>query len=323
MHLPRLIRHNLGLKLASVFIGIVIYLHVYTDQVHDGQLWLPITLVRQPDSLAVVGEPPARALVLLRGRGKELIKLKWRSPEIEVDLTDARGGRFYHSLTTADVRLPAASDASVIAVIEPRLFVLEFDRVTVRSVPVVVRFTGAPPPGYALRGHRIRPSAVVLRGPSRFLPGPDSLLVGPVDLRGFRGLAVGLFPVRRPRAELVPEPPEVEVEVAVERAATREVGGVRVKALADSGVTVLVEPESSAVRLEGLGGQVEVLAPAGLLVVVDARGLGPGSHTVPGRVDTVAGVVMKPVVDRFRVQVRAAAGEDCGVGAGRGGSGAP
>ena len=314
MTLPRFIRHNLGLKLASVLIGIVIYLHVYTDQVHDGQFWLPIALVRMPDSLAVVGEPPARALVLLRGRGKELIKLKWRSPEIEVDLSAARRGRFYHSVTTGDVRLPGVSDAEVIAVIEPRLLALEFDRVTARSVPVAVRLAGAPPPGYALRGYRVAPSAVMLRGPSRFLPGPDSLLVGPVDVRGFRGLAVGLFPVERPQAELVPEPPEVEVEVAVERAATREIRGVRVQALADSGLQAEVAPESSAVRLEGLRELVEVLAPAGLFVLVDARGLKPGVHTVPGRVDTVAGVLVKPLVTRFRVRIEAAAaGSDGGV----------
>lgn len=314
MTLPYFIRHNLGLKLASIAIGVVIYLHVYTDQVHDGQFWLPIALVRQPDSLAVVGEPPGRALVLLRGRGKELIKLKWRSPEIEVDLSAARRGRFYHSVSTADVRMPGVSDAEVIAVIEPRLLALEFDRVTARSVPVAVRFAGAPPPGYALRGYQVAPRAVMLRGPSRFLPGPDSLLVGPVDVRGFRGAAAGLFPVARPRAELVPEPPEVEVEVTVERAATREVGGVRVRAMADSGLRAAVAPESSAVRLEGLSDLVEVLAPAGLSVLVDARGLGPGVHTVAGRVDTVAGVVVKPVVTRFRVRL-----EPMGVGAGSGG----
>lgn len=311
MTLPRFIRHNLGLKLASVLIGVVIYLHVYTDQVHDGQFWLPIARVRMPDSLAVVGAPPERALVLLRGRGKELIKLRWRSPEIEVDLSTAHRGRFYHSLTTADVRMPGVSDAQVIAVIEPRLLALEFDRVTARSVPVAVRFAGAPPPGYALRGYQVAPRAVMLRGPSRFLPGPDSLVVGPVDVRGFRGPAVGLFPVARPRAELVPEPPEVEVEVAVERAATREIGGVRVLALADSGFQALVTPESSAVRLEGLREAVEVLAPAGLSILVDARGLAPGMHTVAGRVDTVAGVVLKPVVTRFRVRVRAT-GEEGG-----------
>jgi hypothetical protein len=313
MTLPYFIRHHIGLKLASIAIGIVIYLHVYTDQVHDGQFWLPIALVRKPDSLAVVGEPPARALVLLRGRGKELIKLKWRSPEVEVDLVTARRGRFYHAVSTADVRMPGVSDAEVIAVLEPRLLALEFDRVTARSVPVAVRFTGAPPPGYALRGYRIVPRAVMLRGPSRFLPGPDSLLVGPVDVRGFRGAAVGLFPVARPRPELVPEPPAVEVEVAVERVATREVGGVRVRVLTAPGFAATVVPESSAVRLEGLSELVEVLAPAGLSVLLDARGLGPGGHMLAARPDTVAGVVVQPMVTRFRVHLAPA-----GVGIGGG-----
>ncbi len=308
MNIPGLIRHNFALKLASALLGIVIYLHVYTDQVHDGEFWLPIRLVRQPDSLAVVGQPPGKALVLLRGRGKALMKLKWRSPEVEVDLNDAASGRFYHSLGTADVRMPATSDAVPVAVIEPRLLVLEFDRVASRSVPLAVSFTGTLPPGYVLRGFRAEPSEVVLRGPSRLLPGADSLEVGPVDLRGFRGLAVGLFPVKRPHAELVPEPPEVEVEVAVERAAVRDLVGIPVVVLVDSGLVAAAEPGSSAVRLEGLRERVEVLAPGGLSVILDARGLRLGDHTLGARPDTLGGVVITPAVDRFRVRLRAVAG---------------
>jgi hypothetical protein len=119
-------------------------------------------------------------------------------------------------------------------------------------------------------------------------------------------LAVGLFPVRRPRAELVPEPPEVEVEVAVERAARRDLEGVRVVALVDSGLRAEARPESCAVRLEGLAEEIQALAPAGLVVTVDARGRGPGDHLLPSKVDTLGGVIMKAASDRIRVRVRRA-----------------
>ncbi len=315
MTLPEIVRRNFALKLASVLLGVVIYLHVYTDQVHDGEFWLPVDYVRQPDSLAVMSDAPEKALVLLRGRGKELIKLKWRSPEVEVDLGAATAGRFYHSLGTDDVRMPATSDASAVAIIEPRLLVLEFDRVSVRALPARVRFTGSLPPGYVLRGFSTQPSEVILRGPSRLLPGADTLEVGPIDLRGFRGRARGLFAVRRPHPELVPEPPEVEVEVAAERAATREIEGVPVAVVTDSGLAAVATPESAAVRLEGLPERVEALAPGGLRISLDARGLGPGEHVVRAGVDTLAGVVIKPLEVRYQVRVRLAEAGTEGAGA--------
>lgn len=303
MNIPRVIRHNLGLKLASILLAIVIYLHVYTDRTYDLELWLPLRLVGQPDSLAVAGQPPRRALVLFRGRGKELIKLNLQGPSIEVDLAEAAAGRFYHSLSAADVRMPATSTATAVAVVEPRLVAIELDRIELRRIPVAVRFTGELPAGYLLRGCRVEPQAVALRGPSRLLASPEVLDVGPIDLRGFRGTARGLFPVRVPSPSLSAVPPQVTVEVEVERIATREVDSVAVTVLADANLIGEADPPSAGVRLSGLRESTEALGAADLSVVVDARGQGAGVHELPARPDTVAGVLVTPLLEMFRVRL--------------------
>lgn len=303
MKIPRVIRHNLGLKLASILLGILIYLHVYTDRTYDLELWVPVRLVRQPDSLAVAGQPPERALVLFRGRGKELIKLNLQGPTIEVDLAEAATGRFYHSLSAADVRMPATSTATPVAVVEPRLVAIELDRIAFRRIPVAVRFTGDLPAGYLLRACRVEPREVALRGPSRLLVSPEVLDVGPIDLRGFRGTARGLFPVRVPSPALAAVPPGVTVELEVERIATREIDSVLVTVLADPELSAEADPPSAGVRLSGLRESTESLKAADLSIVVDARGQGPGVHELPARIDTVLGVLVSPLPERFRVRL--------------------
>jgi YbbR domain-containing protein len=268
--------------------------------------------VRQPDSLAVAGQPPGRALVLFRGRGKELIKLNLQGPSIEVDLAEAAAGRFYHSLSAADVKMPATSTATPVAVVEPRLVAVELDRIALRRIPVAVRFTGELPAGYLLRACRVEPQEVALRGPSRLLAGPEILDVGPIDLRGFRGTARGLFPVRVPSPALAALPPEVTVELEVERIATRDVDSVAVTVLADSNLIGEVDPPSAAVRLSGLRESTESLTAAGLSIVVDARGQGPGTHELPALTDTVAGVLVTPLPERFRVRLVPVAGSQTG-----------
>ncbi len=285
MTFPGLLRHNLGLKLASVLLGILVYLHVYTDRVQEHEFSLPIEFTRKPDSLAVIGQPPARAIVLFRGRGKELLKLRWRTPAVEVDLTGAGAGRFDHSLSVADVRLPASSGATPVAIVDPRRVTLDLDRMATRRVPVAIRLSGTLPPGYLIRQTRVDPSQVAVRGPSRILAREDSLDVGPIELGGLRGRAEGLFPVRLASPQLRAAPAQVRVELGVERVATRDVEGIPVRVLADP----------------GLGGRAEAATAANLRLVIDARGLGPGEHELPGRTDTLGGLVVTPGPGRFKV----------------------
>jgi hypothetical protein len=301
MTFPGVLRHNLGLKLASVLLGVLVYLHVYTDRVHEHEFSLPIELTRKPDSLAVVGSPPARAAVLFRGRGKELLKLRWRTPVVEVDLTGAGGGRFDHSLSVADVRMPASSGAAPVAIVDPRRVTLDLDRMATRRLPVAIRLSGTLPPGYLIRQTRVDPSHVAVRGPSRILAREDSLDVGPIELSGLRGRAEGLFPVHLGSPELRAAPAQVRVELGVERAATREIEGVPVRVLVDNGLSGRAEPDHASVRVSGPRERTEAATPARLRLVVDARGLGPGEHELQGRTDTLGSLVVTPGPGRFKV----------------------
>jgi YbbR domain-containing protein len=203
----------------------------------------------------------------------------------------------------ADVRMPPTSVATPVAIVEPRLITIELDRIATRQVRVAPRFTGALAPGYLLRNFKVVPNKVTVRGPSRLLPGLDSLEVGPIDLRAVRSRAAGEFAVRLPSLELAAVPAQVRVELAVERLVTREFDGVRVRVMADEALVGQAEPGRAQVQATGTPAATEGLKAGGLEVVVDARGFRPGTHELPGQVDTLGDVILTPVPSRFRVRL--------------------
>jgi YbbR-like protein len=320
MRVPSAIQHNFGLKLASLALGILVYVHVTTEQVQERQVWMPITLTRLPGDLALMSSEPGRARVLLRGHGKELLKLKWQSATIEIDLSDASPGRFIHSPSASDVRLPPQSTVIPVAILEPRHVALEIDRIATRETPLAPRFSGAPPAGYWLKECKLSPARVRVRGPARLLADTDTLIVGPIDLRQFRSEATGTFPVEQPDRRLTIEPSHVQVTIGVERVSTRDLDGVRVRALVDRGQVCAVEPAAIPVRLAGPRAQLARLSGPQLSVAVDARGLGPGEHELPALADTTAdGVSVTPLAAKVRVRI----GERSAAKEGRAGGRAP
>jgi hypothetical protein len=305
MTLPGAIRHNLGLKLISLGLGFVVYLHVASNQVHEREIPVPIEIARLPADMALVNPPPARGKVVFRGRGRDLLKLRWGSAVLELNLSEAAVGQIAISPSIADIRLPRTSEVTPIAVLDPRHLVLEVDRILIAERPLAPRLTGSPPPGYWLRDCQIRPARVIVRGPSQRIAALDTLRVGPIDLRNFRSQATGRFPVEAPDLSITLDPAEVEVTVAVERMASREVEGVSVRALVNHGQRGRVEPDRVGVRLSGPPDRLERLSRAQLGVVLDARGFDLGNHEVAARADTVQGVSVIPMRDTFRVLIEA------------------
>ena len=156
------------------------------------------------------------------------------------------------------------------------------------------------------------PARVTVRGPAQRLAALDTLRVGPIDLRSFRGEASGRFPIERPDPRLTLTPTEVEVILSVERMASREVPDVSVRALVDHGQIGVVEPARVGVRLSGPPDRLERLSQAQLGVVLDARGFNPGNHEVTARADTVHGVSVIPLRESFRVVIEAGEGDTTG-----------
>ena len=183
---------NLGLKLASLVLALLLYAHVVTDQPRESIVQIPVTLTGLPDSLAVRGQPPERVGVKIRGKWKDLIRLGLTSPYLAVDLAHAAPGPFRASITAEDVAqrgLPPELSklVDVTEVVEPRTVELTIEPKVEKAVRIIPNITGSAPAGFQIvRPIHVAPESVRVQGPHSILASLDSLRTLPIDITGER-----------------------------------------------------------------------------------------------------------------------------------------
>lgn len=187
-----IIFENLGLKLASILLAILLYAHVVTDQERESVIQIPIAAVGLADTLTGVGQLPPRVAVKVRGKWKDLIRLNLTRPFLSIDLATAKPGAFRTSITAEDISRRAippelARLISVTEVLDPRGVDLVIEPKATRSLPVRARIVGSPAPGFTLeRDPEVEPESVRVMGPARLVQGIDTLYTVAVDITGER-----------------------------------------------------------------------------------------------------------------------------------------
>jgi len=184
--------HNLGLKLASLLLSLLLFAHVVTDQPGESRIPIPLVLTGVPDSLAVSGTVPPRVIVRVRGKWKDLIRLGIKGQELRVDLADAGLGRIHRAVSVEDVReraIPAelTKSVEVVEVLEPRTLDLTVEARRSKIVTIAPRFVGSPSPGYEIQGAAtVEPDTARVEGPTSALAEMDTIYTLPVDIAGER-----------------------------------------------------------------------------------------------------------------------------------------
>jgi YbbR domain-containing protein len=183
---------NFGLKIASVLLALLFYAHVVTDQQRESRIVVAVSLTGLSDTLAVVGQPPARVGVKVRGKWKDLIRLGLTNTSLSIDLADASPGRFQRTISVEDVReraIPAELTRSldVTEVVEPRTVDLMIEPKQSRTTFVAARLVGTSPAGYAVEGvPLVEPDSVRVTGPASEVAKLDTVFTLPVDITGER-----------------------------------------------------------------------------------------------------------------------------------------
>ena len=122
-------RVNLGIKIFSLLIGILIWWHVRTERIYEATFSIPLCLKNVPAKISFVESPPEFIKIVLRGRGKELMRLKWgHSLEVIYDLSDATTGWRRIDITEENIKLPYWAKVSIIGELSPRSFVMHLKK---------------------------------------------------------------------------------------------------------------------------------------------------------------------------------------------------
>lgn len=209
---------HIGLKLASLFLSLVVFVHVYTEQEREWVLEAPLDLVGVAEELCFVSSPPPSVLVKVRGKGKDLIKLRLSGARAVVDVAESKAGDFKKVLSGSDIFLPPDLDVTVADVINPKVLDLELDSKYAKMIRVVPVYSGALAAGLSLSGPpTVDPEEIEVSGARRVLASLSYINTMPIDIGGMTDAGTVLADLDRGTMNLNLEPSAVQVTFILER----------------------------------------------------------------------------------------------------------
>lgn len=185
--LSDLLTKNVGLKIAAVFIAIILWSVFRADAPAQARVPdVPIDVLVEDPGWTLVTEPqPARGSVVFRGTTRELLALVGAEPRIVVPIEDVDEPDVVVELRPGMIRIGGIIESNRVVQIDPGTVRLRFEPVIDRLVPVAVRVVGQLPPGVRLTGPiRTEPAVVRVSGGQSRVEAlfADSLPLLPFDI---------------------------------------------------------------------------------------------------------------------------------------------
>lgn len=165
----RRLTHNLGWKLASLVLAVLLWFAVVGEPELVTLQSVPVLYRNLPRGLLLLSDAPESVRVELRGPSGRLSQAILSQVFVALDLSNVAGpGEQTFTLSSTEFSLPQGI-AFLRAV--PSQLRLDFDRIASRDVPVKIRLKGSPPPGYRVVGQEIAPNVLRVSGPERRIEG--------------------------------------------------------------------------------------------------------------------------------------------------------
>jgi YbbR domain-containing protein len=170
---------NLGLKLLSLFLAILVWGVVLGSKVEEVVKEVPIEFQVAQD-LMVSNQVPDRVIFRLSGpRAFTRSVLNRQGERIRYNLTGMKAGNLSLQVLSDSIYLPPGVE---VLSITPNVLQVKLEEIRSKLVDVSVEFRGEPPRGFKLKSTRVVPSQVKIRGPKSKLTGLRDLKAMPFDL---------------------------------------------------------------------------------------------------------------------------------------------
>lgn len=163
------VTQNLGLKLGSLAVALLLWFHTATERDYELVRPIPFEVIGVAADRVVAQEVPATIEVRFQGKGKRLLTLPWRDVTIRQDVSEVETrGQF--NLGVENVDAPEGLGLEIVEVLPPDRVTIVLDEKITRRVPVAPRARIRTAAGYTVVGPlRAIPDSVTLTGPRNAL----------------------------------------------------------------------------------------------------------------------------------------------------------
>jgi diadenylate cyclase len=182
----RYIFHDLGLKLFSLLMAILLWATVTRDFVTEVALNVPVEFHGMPENLQISSDSVPPAQVRLRGPARQVQGLRQWDIHLIIELAGLHPGSRTFQLGAGNVHLPRGL---TVAQVVPAEMSLDFDWRKTRTVQVRPRVVGtfSRDTGMHISNVLADPPEITIAGPQKRVEAVDAATTDPVDATGISG----------------------------------------------------------------------------------------------------------------------------------------
>lgn len=276
--------NNLGLKLISLFLAIVLWFYVVGVESEEITRKIPLSVKPPSDKMTVV-ESTLQPLEVTMSAPRNMIAMISSTDLVafhQIKGVD-KAGEYSFRVTASDINLPPGN-VKVIG-IEPEIVTVTLDEIVVKELKVEVDFIGEPAEGYVIDNSRVSvdPNAALMKGPKSKLEKIEYIKTEPIDVvgrsRSFRK-RVGIATNKdvSPVSDIL-----IDVFVPIQEVfSTKEFSILPVRVFSSAAETydIVLDPAEVSFTLSGPKRVLEGLEAKDILVYVDITGLKEDEHVL-------------------------------------------
>src|SRR6266705_1367288 len=269
---------NWPIKLAAIFFAIMLYVAVAAQQPLTQSFAMRLAVAVPPGRS--IKAQPAGVLVVISGKGSEILKLRSFPRVIHKTVPDTFSASVWHGhLQPSDVDIPKGTDVQV-ADIAPRDIDVVMDSVGKKDVKIVPLVRVEAESGYVLRGLSIVPSVAHLVGPDKSLAAVESVVTLPSVISSVNGPFFRTVPIdTAPLGMVRISPKDVRVAGEVTAIIERSIEAVPITVAASGFAGFLSSPGRVVVSVRGPEAKVNAHTRDSVRVVAHLVGkAGPGGY---------------------------------------------
>jgi YbbR domain-containing protein len=270
---------NLDIRIASLLLAVLLWLHAATEREYQQKIYCPVTVKNLPAGFVPAAPLPV-VPCLVTARGKDMIAFSLKPPWIEVDLANRQVKRLTVELASSLLRWPFDLEPIQVSFLMAQV-TINLDRLGQKRVKIIPDITGVPAGGYIVcDSSRALPDSVTLSGPQRQLERIDSLYAGPVKAEGKSQAETIRCRVAVPDSQIFSVVPDsVSVRLCFEKTQEKVFNSLPVVLVnRGSGYLVSFSPGTIDLVVAGPAQPLSLLKPSDIKVSLDLKDLPPGHH---------------------------------------------
>jgi len=171
---------NIWLKLTSLILAIILWIFVILSGRADVTIDIPVNFINLPSKLEVVDFPETIS-VSIEGQERILKTLKKSNLNALIDLSDAKTGKSFFTISRDNIELPKMM---VITNIDPETVSVMIEEQMSKKVTVKPDIVGTPENGYAIVEIISSPDSLIIEGPKSLVRKIRRIKTEPIDING-------------------------------------------------------------------------------------------------------------------------------------------